>query len=1000
MSAPARTERDQGSWETITAALDEVVGPGRSSGAWTQYCCPVHEADGRGHRPSLGVKYDSNQQRTVVRCFAGCDNEQVLESVGLQVRDMFDRKLSGTSTGRARSPRPRAQQVSRAERALEAAGMPSVQGKKQDMGAQRGRWDQVSAYPYLRDDGTVAGEVLRWEADFERGRDKKFSQRAWSAEGRWVDTGFDKVPYQLPQVLEQIREGGVVYIVEGEKDVHAAESAGLVATTNAGGALSWSPEHAKWLEGAATVVVVADADPAGYRRADRVMSTLSGLVGRVRVVRAATGKDLHDHLQCGHEVGELQPIPHLDPYTRPPAQPRPAAGVEDTAGAETAPEITAAEADPVSAAVSTDGGNTAMSSHGFAPDLDAPAQHSDEVDNMGRQWAQLMQLLMRHLLQVAARQAEQRRIDAATLAAREDERNRIEEQRMAAERGAAEARLEALAKQGWGNASREELIDAVTQARAWAPDSEAAKKAWYNIRAHIFGEYGIYVGDDDKIEYNGKPAELNATIRVLQGERIQDARAQRAHDRMVAAVAAQEGLDESVKQALYADIRSWSQSPNAASLDELGKKLTAAKLPEKVRTEIRFVGVYLSVQAPVTDPGRGTDAPSLTGTHLLRKMDAPLVDPGEEAKPRIDKLLVAYQDQLRGGVPTDQVRARLATAVRLLPQEEQEAVRERGTAIRKEPTKAFAPMFPDHADRDELTAVVHMYATLRPQADVLAVTARDYDASDATAMRERADRYRKKIQAAIRNGKGLHPLERDQLEMVLRGIDAGQKPPPQLFVDDRSAAAADAERADVIARASARTERKQVIEILSSGVDPEAARTVRADVDRVMEDQVHLTGGRIGLYDYGERGSQDQLAAAMAGAGLPEGMRNRVINHVDQAATDAAITGKQAQRIRERWAERTDRIVEARNPAPAAVSVAYDTAERRLSLEIRLKDLGLTEDQIGQRLAADTGHAHPPSAAVRTAPGLNGHRTTEPGAGVHRTHHRGKGRGPEHGLGR
>jgi hypothetical protein len=639
-------------------------------------------------------------------------------------------------------------------------------------------------------------------------------------------------------------------------------------------------------------------------------------------------------------------------------------------------------------------------SNGFAPDLDAAPAHSDEVDNIGRQWAQLMHLLLRHLLQIAARQAEQRRIDAATLAAREDEQRRIEEQRMAAERGAAEARLEALAKQGWGNCSREELVDAVTQARAWAPDSEAAKKAWYDIRAHIFGEYGIYIDDEDKVEYNGTPAELNSRIAALQGERVQDLRAQRAHDRMVAAVAAQEGLDESVKQALYADIRSWSQSPDAHSLDELGKKLAAAKVPEAVRTEIRFVGVYLSVQAPVTDQKRDTDAPSLTGTHLLRKMDAPLVDPGEEAKPRIDKLLVAYQDQLRGGAPTDQVRARLATAVRLLTPEEQDAVRERGNAIRQEPTKAFAAMFPDHVDRDELTASVHMYATLRPQADVLAVTARDYDASDATGMRNRAASHRKKIQTAIDKGKGLHPLERDQLEMVLRAVDAGQKPPAQLFVDDRSAAAADAERADVIARTTARTERKEVLEILSSGFDPAAARTVRADVDRVMEDQVHLAGGRMGLYDYGERGSQDQLAAAMSGAGLGEGLRNRVINHVDKAATDAAITGKQAQRIRERWAERTDRIVEARNPAPAtsAATMAYNTAEQRLKLENKLRGMDLTEDQVSQLMAAETGHAHPPSAAVRTAPGPNGHRTTAPGAGVHRTHHRGKGRGPD--LGR
>ncbi|MEU1956786.1 toprim domain-containing protein [Nocardia rhamnosiphila] len=992
----ATSTREQGSWEAITSALDRAVGPGRSSGAWTQYCCPVHEADGRGHRPSLGVKYDDRQQRTVVRCFAGCDNELVLESLGLQVRDMFDRKLSRTGTHQVRPPRPRARQVSRAERALEAAGMPSVQAKKQDMGAQRSRWDQVATYPYLREDGAVAGEVLRWEADFERGRDKKFSQRAWSSEkGGWVDAGFDKIPYQLPQVLEQVAAGGVVYIVEGEKDVHAAESAGLVATTNAGGALSWGPEHAKWLEGAATVVVVADADPAGYRRADRVIDTLSGLVGRVRVVRAATGKDLSDHLQCGHEIGELEPIPYLDPYTRPAVQNRPAPTAATGPEAAT-PESPAAEAEPVSAAVSQPEGDPDMGKYMLAPDLDNPAPHSDEVDHIGSTAARYMNLLLTHMVQMAIRKAAQRIQDAITLAQQEEEKRRAEEQRLAAERKAVELRLEAMQQRGWANASREELADAVLQARAWAPESDVAKEAWFRLRSHIMGEFGIYIGDDDAIEFNGRPAELSAAIAATQAERVQDARAQRAHDRMVETVAAQEGLDESTKQALYAEIREWSRTPNAVTLDELGKKLAAAKVPDKTLTEIRFIGVYLSTQAPVTDPGRATSAASLTGTHLLRKLDAPLVDPGEEIKPRIDQLLVSYQDQLRAGHVTDLIQARLASAVRLLTPEEQTAVRERGEAIRREPTKAFAAMFPDHVDRDELASTVQLYAALRPQADRAVVTAGDYAASDAAALRERADKARKKIQTARLNGKGLHQLERDQLEMVLADVDAGRIPPQMVFVDDRSAAAVDADRADGIARATARQTRKEALEMLSgAGVDPAAARSVRDDVVRVAEDQVHLAAGRISLHDYGDMGRPDTLHAAMAGAGIPTGVRNRVSNHLDKKASDAAITGKQASRIAERWAERTEAVAASRGPAPTPP--AYDSAHRRLESEVRLKALGLNDDQVAQHMAANAGRAHPPSAAVRNAPSHNGTRVNPIGTGVRRAYHQGRG---DQGIGR
>jgi hypothetical protein len=990
MSAPSRT----GSWETITTALDQAVGAGRPSGDWTKYCCPVHEGDGRGHRPSLGVKYDSGQQRTVVRCFAGCDNELVLGALGLQVRDMFDRKLSRSEPGQARPARPRARPVSRAERALTAAGMPTVQPRKPERGAQTSPWKVTATYPYLLENGSVVGEVIRREATFEHGRDKEFHQRHWDPEtGRMENGGFAPVPYQLPQVLETIAAGGVVYICEGEKDVAAAESAGLTATTNAGGAVGWGPEHAKWLEGASTVVIVADADPAGYRRAERVMTTLSGLVQRVRVVRAATGKDLFDHLQCGHEIAELEPIPYLDPYTRPPTPAKAARDTAPVAGQESTPESSAAETGPVSAAVSTPEGDPDMGKYMMAPDLDeAPAHGGGEVEQISGQWSRMMQLLLNHLLQAAARKAATRARDMATLEQREQADRRATEERLAAERKAAETRLQAMADRGWHTASRDELADAITQARAWAPDSEIAKDSWYGIRAHLFREYGIYVGDNDEIEPQAGPAELSAQIADKQAVRVRDMRARRAHDRMVEAVAAEEGLDESTKQRLYADIRNWSQSPNAEALDALSKKLTEAKVPEKTRTEIRFVGVYLSSQGQPIDAARGTRAPSLSATHLLRSMDTPLVDLGEEVKPRVDRLLVSYQDQLRAGHATELIRDQLATAISVMTPEDQEAARARGAAIRKDPTKTFAPMWPDHVDRDQLTTSVQMYAALRPQADRMVVTAGDYAARDAAVLRQQADKHRKKIQAAIRDGKGLHALERDQLDMALRDIDAGLATPAMLFVDDRTAAAADAERADAGARTTARYEHREAEKLLTAaGVDAEQARVIKAEIGGVMQDQVHLGAGRVGLYDYGEYGRQDQLAATMAGAGIPEGVRNRVMNHVDKAATEAAITGKQNHRIAERWAERRQAVIDTRNPAPAA-DTDRNSLAHRVAFRTRLQELGLTADQIDQRLAAEAGRGKPRSAAVGFTPG---ERTTTPGEGVHRVHHLSKGRGPE-----
>lgn len=999
MSAPARHRRGlggEGSWERVTEALERAVGPGRPAGSWTKYCCPVHEADGRGHRPSLGAKHIPDMGRTKVRCFAGCPDEQVLEVLGLQIKDLYDAPIDrGPGRGRTHPPRsrPRPQRVSRADQALGAAGLPLVQPKRLDLGARTSAWKRVAVYPYMRADGTVAGEVVRREADFERGRAKEFTQRRWNqVTGEMEAGGFEPLPFQLPQLLAGIAEGRVIYVVEGEKDVLAAESAGLTATCNAGGALVWNSEHARWLRGAGTVVIVADRDTAGYRRAEKVLGSLTGLVDRVRVVQALTGKDLTDHFACGHEVGELEPVPYLDPYTQRPTDQRPSRSTP------------AAETPTVSAAVSethppTPGGNT-VGEQFLAPQLhDAPADTTPDIEHAGAQLVMFWQTLLRHLIMLAQRQAEQRRRDMETLAARAAEEQQQIQAQYAAERKAVETRLKKLQDKGFDKASREEIADAVAQARAWAPDSELAEQVWSDLRLHVHRHYDIYIGDTDELQVQRDPDGLASQIAALEADRAFRDRASRAQDRMVAAVAAEAGLDESTRQALYADIARWQNNPNPHTLDELTKKLADAKVSEQTRTRIRFTAVYLTQGGSIEVPyDRDNHAPALEATHLLRRMDQPLVDPGEEAKPRVDRLLITYQDQLRLGAPTDHVRERLGQAVALLTPQDQKQARDRGVEIRTDPTGKYAKLWPNHVDREALAQAVHLYAALQPQADRAAVAAGDYDGATAAQLREQAARHRRRIQAAIKEGEGLHELERDQLAAVLRDVDAGQPAPQMLWADDRTAAAVDADRADQIAHDTTRVHRRQLEEILSTGaVDPVAVRRTRDDVTRVMDEQTHLAAGRISLGDYGERGSQERLSLALAAAGVPDAVRNRAINHVDRAAGEAAIAGKQANRIRDRWAERTEAVAATR----AAAKPDYDSPERRAEMQENLKAAGLDDDQIAQRMAAAAGRATPPSAAVKYAPGEKPRRgrSTQQGAGVRRTHHRGRGRG-EQGLGR
>ncbi|HTU18976.1 MAG TPA: hypothetical protein VMG10_13025 [Gemmataceae bacterium] len=83
------------------------------------------------------------------------------------------------------------------------------------------------------------------------------------------------VLYRLPELLAAPL-GETIWFVEGEKDVETLRAAGLIATTNPGGARhGWRKHYADGLRGR-HVVIVPDADKPGQRLAERVAAGLRG----------------------------------------------------------------------------------------------------------------------------------------------------------------------------------------------------------------------------------------------------------------------------------------------------------------------------------------------------------------------------------------------------------------------------------------------------------------------------------------------------------------------------------------------------------------------------------------------------------------------------------------------------------------------------------------------------------------------------------------------------
>lgn len=300
------------SFDRLCAVFEQRSGPGKRSGDWTKFRCPVPgHGSGNGDRtPSLGVRYNPTAGKSKVRCFSDCDTRDVLDAVDLTLAALYDNPKTasrGMTTPSANGLVDLATTGSRVDLAPAAASAPApapsapatadVQESKSRQKGDLGK--VVATYVYTYADGARAGRVLRYDP-------KDFRPQTWIEDKRrWGRMGsFDPVLYRLPLVCQAIADDEVVYLVEGEKDADSAVAAGVVGTTNAGGVDGWKNEHADQLRGA-RVVLVADRDKAGYRGAARRLRDLVDLAKSVQLVRARTGKDLTDHLTAGLALADL-----------------------------------------------------------------------------------------------------------------------------------------------------------------------------------------------------------------------------------------------------------------------------------------------------------------------------------------------------------------------------------------------------------------------------------------------------------------------------------------------------------------------------------------------------------------------------------------------------------------------------------------------------------------------------------------------------------------------
>ena len=217
-------------------------------------CCPVHNDT----NPSLSVtvKDVKGTEKILLKCFAGCRTEDILEELGLTPQDLI--------------VNPTAQQD------FAGVGRTAFQPAKEERGVVAAR------YSYTDEKGALLAQKTRWEKTVDGKRVKTFT---WGhqEENRWKPgrNGM-AVPYRLPELVK----AETVFLCEGEKDVDNLTAQGLAATCSPDGAgtgSKWRDTYTPYFAGK-TVYILQDNDDVGKKFAQYEAEKLSPVAQEVKVL--------------------------------------------------------------------------------------------------------------------------------------------------------------------------------------------------------------------------------------------------------------------------------------------------------------------------------------------------------------------------------------------------------------------------------------------------------------------------------------------------------------------------------------------------------------------------------------------------------------------------------------------------------------------------------------------------------------------------------------------
>ncbi len=240
--------------------------PKRSGDSYSTKC-PAHD----DKNPSLSI-CEGAEGKLLLKCHAGCTLEEVCRSMDITPADLFQ--------------------------------------KKHELTLPPFRKSNIE-YVYCNAENLPIYKKIRL---YKGCNAKKEFQIKTLQNGSWIFGLKTKmrVLYNLPKVLNAIKEGLEVHLVEGEKDADRLSKEGLIATTPIEGAGSLlSQDYVKQLKGA-KVVLLYDEDRAGHKRRDQWIKLLQNEVAYLKMValpgltfQEKHGHDITDWLSQNHTIEEF-----------------------------------------------------------------------------------------------------------------------------------------------------------------------------------------------------------------------------------------------------------------------------------------------------------------------------------------------------------------------------------------------------------------------------------------------------------------------------------------------------------------------------------------------------------------------------------------------------------------------------------------------------------------------------------------------------------------------